>query len=64
MSAVRREKREARITVNAPPLLRKAIKRVADREDRKVSHWFVRLAEQHPSVQLELQLIGGAGERQ
>lgn len=55
---MRREKREARITVNAPPALKKAIELAALREDRKVSHWLVRLAEQHPSVQIALQQIG------
>ena len=60
---MRRDKREARITVNAAPLLKKAIEIAAAREDRKVSHWFVRLAEQHPSVQIALQQIGGAGGR-
>jgi len=55
---MRRDKREARITVNAPPHLKQAILQAARREDRTVSHWFLRLAEQHPSVQIALQQIG------
>ena len=43
--------------------LKRAISEAAKREDRTVSHWFVRLAEQHPGVQIALQQIGGAGER-
>jgi translation elongation factor EF-G len=60
---MRRGKREARITVNAPPMLKKAIEIAAARDDRKVSHWFVRLAERDPSVQIALQQISGASER-
>lgn len=60
---MRRDKREAPITVRVPPVLKQAIKRAAEREDRKVSHWLLRLAENHPSVQTELQLIGGASGR-
>ena len=56
---MRREKRYARITVNAPPPLKKVIEQVARREDRTVSHWFLRLAERDPSVQIALQQIGG-----
>lgn len=59
---MRRGKREARITVNAPQHLKRAISEAAKREDRTISHWFVRLAEQHPGVQIALQQIGGAGE--
>lgn len=53
-----RGKREARITVNAPTPLKLALREVARREDRSVSTWLIRLAEQHPSVQIVLQQIG------
>lgn len=58
---MRRDKREARITVNAPPEIKRAILEAAKREDRTISHWFLRLAEQHPGVQIALQRIGASG---
>lgn len=61
---MRRDKRQARITVNSPPQLHAAIKLVAKQEDRTVSHWLLRLAERDPSIQIALQQIGGACGRQ
>lgn len=55
---MRREKREAPITVHAPKPLKLALKEVARRQDRSVSMWLLRLAEQEPSVQIVLQQIG------
>jgi len=53
-----RPKREAPITLHAPPPLKRAIKEAAKRDDRSVSHWLIRLAEKDPSVQIVLQQIG------
>ena len=58
---MRREKREAPLTVHAPKPLKLALKEVARREDRTVSTWLLRLAEREPSVQIALQQIGGLG---
>lgn len=55
---MRREKRESPITFRVPTPLKRALKEVARREDRSVSMWLLRLAEQHPSVQIALQQIG------
>lgn len=58
---MRREKREAPLTVHAPRPMKLALKEVARREDRSVSTWLLRLAEREPSVQIALQQIGSAG---
>lgn len=55
---MRREKRESPITLRVPTTLKRALKEVARREDRSLSHWILRLAEREPSVQIALQQIG------
>lgn len=61
---MRREKREAPLTVHAPKPLKLAIKKVASSEDRSASTWLLRLAEREPSVQIALQQISGPGRSQ
>lgn len=53
----RREKREAPITLHAPPILKKALREVAAAEDRPISTWLMRLAEKDPSVQIVMKQI-------
>lgn len=59
---MKREKRISPLTLHAHTPLKLAIKEVARREDRSASTWLLRLAEQHPSVQIVLQQIGGVRE--
>lgn len=60
---MRRDKREAPVTIKMPPTLKQAIRQIAKSEDRSVSHWLMRLAERDPSVQIALQQIAGSSGR-
>ena len=58
-----REKRTAPVTVHMPRHLKAVISRLSHSDRRSVSTYVVRVLEEHPTVKIVLQQIGGAAEQ-